>query len=361
MAEEEKDKSEPATPFKLEEARRRGQVARSIDFVTVAVVAALVASVYAWALALVRNGARLGAAMLDHSHEMVFSPSTIQAWIAALLVDSLAMMLPFFAAAAVAAVLANMVQSGIAFTAFPLKPDLQRINPVNGFKRLFSLRTVYEGVKTLVKLVALGVAAYIAIAAALASLLQLQHADAKSYLPVLTDHAGFLLFVLLAVLVVIGLIDFAYNRWDFSKRMMMSHREIREEVKRREGDPMIRARLRELRQEAAKRAKSLKRVPEADVLITNPDHYAVALRYDRDAMAAPHVTAKGVGELARAMKALAVAHAVPMFENRALARRLYAAAAIDQPVAGEFFESVARIYARVFAAGAVRPAVEARL
>jgi flagellar biosynthetic protein FlhB len=360
MAEEEKDKSEPATPFKLEEARRHGQVARSVDFVSVSVLAALVAAVYAWSLTLVEDGARLGAGLLGRSHQVVFEAATIQSWLSALLVYCLAMSVPFLVAGAIAAVLANVVQSGVTFTAFPLKPDLQRINPVNGFKRLFSLRTLYEGAKTVVKFTLLSAVAYVAIEAVLAGLLQIQHAEARTYLPVLFDHVGWLLFILLLVLAAIGFMDFAYNRWDFGRRMRMSHREIREEIKRREGDPAIRARLRELRQEAIKRAKSLKRVPEADVLITNPDHYAIALRYERETMDAPQVTAKGVGELARSMKQLAKASGVPMVEDRVLARGLYARATIDGPVAFEHFEAIARIYARLFVRDEGRPMVEVR-
>jgi flagellar biosynthesis protein FlhB len=269
-------------------------------------------------------------------------------------------MAPFFAVAAVAAVVSNSIQSGPTLTGFPIKPDLQRINPVSGFKRLFSLRILFETAKTIVKFAALSFVGYLAIEALLPSLFAIQQADPKGYLPLLFDNARSVLFILLLVLCAIGLLDLAYNRWDFGKRMMMSRREIRDEVKRREGDPAVRAKLRELQREAVKRAKSLKRVPEADVLITNPNHYAIALRYDRRSMQAPNVLAKGAGELAQSMKRVARAGGVPIVENKNLAKGLFAGSEIDQPVASEFFEPLARVYADVYGRRDARLALEIR-
>jgi flagellar biosynthetic protein FlhB len=148
----------------------------------------------------------------------------------------------------------------------------------------------------------------------------------------------------------IGLLDLIYTRWQFGKQMMMSRREMKEESKRREGDPHVRAKLRELQRENLKQARSLSRVPEADVLITNPEHFAIALKYVRGAMTAPQVIAKGADQWAVDMKAIARAHGVPLYERRKLARSLFRQARLDQPIPSDSFVDVARIYADVDAA-----------
>ncbi len=174
--------------------------------------------------------------------------------------------------------------------------------------------------------------------------------DPQTFAPFLLDSARGLVFKLLIALLVVALIDLLYTRWDYARQMRMSRREIKEEVKRREGDPHVRAKLRELQKEAAKRAGSLQRVPEADVLITNPTHLAVALRYERHEMAAPVVLAKGAGEHAARMRELAGRHRVAVVEDRPLARALYRGVGVDQAIPEEFYPAVAGILARVFRA-----------
>jgi flagellar biosynthesis protein FlhB len=347
MAEEDKDKSENATPFKLEEARKRGQVAKSVDFVSIFVVGALLAGIMAWFDNLIQSGARMGSRLFEMAPHTLESSAATSSWLSGLLLQALVMIAPFLGIAALAAFIGNLVQSGATFSGHPVKPDFQRINPAQGFKRLFSLRALYDGAKTLVKLVALSVVAYLAIRELLPSILAVQQADPRGYLVVVFNCVRFLLFALLLVLCAVGLLDLAYNRWDFGKKMMMSRRELKDEVKRREGDPQIRARIRELQQEMVKRAKSLKNVPDADVLITNPEHFAIALEYDKRTMPAPCVTAKGSGDIAQQMKRVARLNNVPIIENKPLARRLFAAGDLDQPVGQEFFESLAQVFAQV--------------
>src|SRR6266568_3916002 len=219
MAEQEKDRTEPATPFKLEEAKHRGQVSKSLDFISLVMLSAFLAALYAWADDLARFGLRLSVGALESGAELAFTPPVAATWLGKISLATLALVAPFLAAAVLAAVVANLVQTGAIFSAFPLKPDFQRLNPALGFKRLFSLKVLVETGKTILKLV--------------------------------------LVFILIV------LMDLAYSRWDYARQMMMSRRELKDEIKRREGDPHVRARIRELQREAAKRAKSLKRLPEA--------------------------------------------------------------------------------------------------
>jgi flagellar biosynthesis protein FlhB len=153
---------------------------------------------------------------------------------------------------------------------------------------------------------------------------------------------------MLAVLLIIALLDMLYSRWEYTKRMRMSRREVKEEVKRREGDPHVRAKIKELQREAVKRAGSLRRVPDADVLITNPSHLSVALVYRRETMQAPQVIAKGAGDLALNMRKVARLHRVPLVEQRDLAQQLFRAVGIDEAIGEDLYPLVARILLRVW-------------
>ena len=359
MAEQEKDRSEPATPFKLEEAKRRGQVAKSLDFTSLVMLGAFLAALYAWADDLARAGLRLSVGTLERGADLVFTPPVVAGWLGSLSLAMLAMLAPFLAVACLAAIVANLAQNGPVFSAFPLKPDFNRLNPALGFKRVFSLKTLVETGKTLVKLALFGAVAWLALRALLPQLLAAPEVAPKAYFGLLNELVTALLFKLLLVFVLVVLADFAYSRWDFGRQMRMSRRELKEEVKRREGDPQVRARIRELQREAAKRAKSLKRLPEADVLITNPQHFAVALAYERGRMRAPMVIAKGAGELAREMRSRAGRAAVPVVEDKPLARRLFAEVDIDAPIGEALFEPVARVYAQLYSAQ--RPAARLEL
>lgn len=349
MAEQEKDRTEPATPFKLEEARKRGQVAKSLDFNSLFVIGALLASIYAWGDDVTRGGARLNGLAMERAVNVVGDVPALSQWLGELMIAMLVLVAPFFAAALIASVCANLFQAGPVFSGFPLKPDFQRLNPVEGLKRVFSLRMLFEGVKTVIKVALFGFVAYLAIDAAFPALLALSQSDPKSYMALMIAQVSVLAFKLFLCLVIVALLDLAYAKWDYARRMRMSRREMKEEIKRREGDPLVRARIRELQQETAKRAKSLKRVPEADVLITNPDHFAVAVRYDRETMRAPVVIAKGAGDLAQQMKAVAQRSNVPLFESPTLARRLFTESDLDMPVDSRLFEPLARVYAWLYA------------
>lgn len=360
MAEQEQNRTEQATPFKLTEAKRRGQVAKSLEFNSFFVIAGLLAVLYMWGGSFVQQGLRLERLTFDQAGSMVFDIAHLMAWFQVTAAETLFLLAPFFVVAVLVAIGGNMVQTGPIFTTFPLKPDPQRINPVSGFKRVFSMKMIFEAVKSIIKLCLFTLTAYLLITALLPELLGLMQTDPKGYAPLLLDEVTGLISKLIMVMLIIAALDFAYTRWDFSKKMMMSTREVKEEVKRREGDPLIRAKLRELQKEALKRSKSASRVPEADVLITNPTHYAIALGYDNQRMQAPVILAKGSGVLALSMKKLAARHAVPVFEQRSLARRLFSEAQVDAPVPADLFEPVARVYADLYAQRAAQARVEVR-
>lgn len=358
MAEQDQDKTEQATPFKLREARRRGQVAKSLDLNSFFLLAGALALFTMWGRNAVYQGLRLERSLLEQASSLSMEPLALMAWFASMVDGLVHLLAPFFLAVVVIAVLSNLLQTGPIFSFFPLKPDLQRLNPVAGFKRVFSMRLLFEGFKSLLKLGLYGAVAYAVLSALLPAVLAMMHQDPRGYTWLLLDQTSGLLFKLILVMMIVALLDMAFVRWDHGKKMRMSRREMKEETRRREGDPHVRAKLRELQREAVKRSKSVQRVPEADVLITNPTHIAIALRYVRGRDRAPQVLAKGAGETALVMREMAALHGVPVIENRPLARDLLAKGQIDKPVPESLYEPVARVYTEIYAARASSHRVE---
>jgi flagellar biosynthetic protein FlhB len=347
MAEQEQNRPEPATPYKLAEARKQGQVAKSIDFNAFVTVCALLAVVLLRGGSIASHVAGLSVSLFQSSGDARLEQPGDAAWLGQVVLAALDVIAPFAVVAVVLAILANLLQTGPIFTFAPLKPKLERIHPVEGFKRVFSKRMLFEVFKTSLKLVLFGAILYGFLSSLWPGLPAVATSDTGTQLAWLAAGGKSLLFRLGLALLVIGLLDLVYMRWQFGKQMMMSRREIKEEVKRREGDPHVRAKLRELQRENLKQARSLSRVPEADVLITNPEHLAIALKYVRGVMTAPQVIAKGADAWAINMKTIARANGVLLYEQKKLARALFRHARLDQPIPADTFVDIARIYADV--------------
>lgn len=337
------DQSEDATQHKLDDARKKGSVAKSIDMVSLGVLAALCVTVYAAGWKGLRDTALLQRRMLGQVRTGEWSVDGIAHWMGELMVAMLSLLGPLVLAVVVVAVLVNLCQTGPIFTLQPLTPDLNRLNPAAGLKRIFSMRTLFESVKSLIKLSVLGIVMYFAVVDLVPGLVGLPMAPPKNYLRIVLDLTGALLAKLVFAMLAIGLLDLMFTRWEYAKRMRMSKREVKDESKNREGDPRIRARIRDLRRDMLKRSQSLAQVPSADVLITNPTHIAVALSYKHGAGGAPQVVAKGAGELAAAMRKLAGKHAIPVVQNKALARTLYREVDYSGYVPEKLYPQVAKI------------------
>lgn len=347
-SEQEQDRNEPATPFKLREARKRGQVAKSIELTAWLIVLAAALFAYGFADGLVRSELGLSTALFEQSGEIALDRHN------ALRIFSLTIWRLFadfwllLGLIVVVGMAANFAQTGPVFSWVPLKPDFNRLNPAAGFKRLFNARILFEAVKTLLKIALLSAAVYTFVATALPELMTLLQLDTRQHVQVLLQQSLALVFLLLAVLAVTMALDFGYVKWDFGKKMRMSRRELKEEVKRRDGDPQIKARIRELQREALRRSGSLNRVAEADVVITNPTHLSVAVQYRRGEMPAPIVIAKGAGELALRMRSKARQCGVPVVENRGLARTLFKRVGLDQSIAPETYIAVAKLLTVIY-------------
>jgi flagellar biosynthetic protein FlhB len=356
MAEQDSDLTEEATQYKLDQARDKGSVARSPDLVTAAMMVGLVLAIYASAWDGLKIAMRLQVSLLGRLSQLEWTPAAAAHWLGQCLLGVLTVLGPLFMILFVIAILANFGQSGPVFSLQAVKPDLTKLNPMNGMKRVFSMRTIYESVKSIVKFILLGGLTWMVIRDALPGLLSLVLQSPKTYLRALLDLSGSLLVKLVLALVLVAVVDLVFTRWEFAKRMRMSKRDIRDESKNREGDPRIRSRIRQLRKDMLKRSQSLLKVPSADVLVTNPTHIAIALCYDHGKAAAPHVVAKGAGELARNMRRLAERHNIPIVQNRALARALFREVGHEGYVPEKLYPQVARIMVWVYAMRAAKRA-----
>lgn len=342
---EEQNKTEQATPHKLSEAKKQGQVAKSLDCNSLVMIGGLLLALLASSAAAWRKLTDTARQLFDVSGQLLLSVDGFPATCAALLSAFLAALMPFAGVAVICTLLGNVLQTGPVFSFAVLQPKFERLNPVAGFKRLFNKKMLFEALKSLLKLAFFGTIAVLFFRSLWPALSTLAVQPADQQVRWLADNAVALLFRLLLALLVVAIIDMALTRWLFAKQMMMSTREVKEEVKRREGDPQIRARIRELQREILKQSRSAQRVPEADVLITNPQHLAIALRYDRSRMNAPEIIAKGADAWAQQMRATAARHGIPLLQRRALARKLFRRGALGRAIPAESFVDVAHIYA----------------
>lgn len=342
--EQDLERNERATPFKLEDARKRGQVARSAEAASLAVLVAAMLASYGLLLPLINELAGLLSRGLALAPGLVDGPATATRLMQEGLHAAVLVLAPLLFSVTVAALLIGLLQSGgLVFSSAPIEPDFTRLNPAQGLKKLFSLRLLYEAFKSSLKLAALVGTAFLALRALLPGALQLLGLPGKALLFRVAQSSGGLLAKLCAVLLIFVLIDLLFVRWDFLRKLRMSRREIEDEHKNREGDPRIRSRQREIRMQFLKSVRSVGKVAEAQVVITNPTHVAVALRYEHGVTPAPVVLAKGAGMLARQIRRAANKAGVPIVHSPRLARALYSEVPQDAYVPEQWYPPVARI------------------
>jgi flagellar biosynthesis protein FlhB len=347
---EELDRSEPATDFKLEKAHQRGSIVRSGDLTFAGVLVVCVACVYGLGSQVANDMALLIRRGLPFVSRDGLTPSSAMAYIDTLAVRALVALAPVVFTVWLAAFLIAALQARGVFTAQPLKPDFSRLNPAAGFKRVFALKSLHDLWRSAAKLGVITAAMAIWGRHHLTELLQLIDFRSKALVSSILALLGSALTLLAGLMLVFALLDWSLNRWEFMRQMRMSKREIKDEHKERDGDPRIKARLRELRLEWLKRARQLSKVRSADVLLTNPTHYAVALEYRHGQMPAPMITARGSGEMAQRMRVEARRRSVPIVENPVLARALFALRETEVFVPERHFDQVARVLRWVYAA-----------
>jgi flagellar biosynthetic protein FlhB len=259
----------------------------------------------------------------------------------------LVFVLPVMGAVFIAAFIANYVQVGFQLSGKAITPKLSKFNIVKGVGRLFSLRSLVELAKTVLKLTIIGTVAYFAVKGEVADILKLYNEDVPYiFLFILKGFLKIFIWVLI-VMIVVAVADYFYQKWQHEKDLKMTKQEVKEEHKETEGDPQVKSRIRSLQQQAA-RKRMMSSVPDADVVVTNPTHLAVAIQYDPLKMNAPKVVAKGAGLVAKRIREIAKEHHIPVVENKELARNLYKTIDIGETIGTEFFKGVAELLAYVY-------------
>jgi flagellar biosynthetic protein FlhB len=344
---DESQKTEDPTPKKLEESRKKGQVALSREinnWVMLFTGTIVVLALGPYTLSSMKNHMQ---SYIEKAHVMPSIPGGLgfalgeSFWV---IIGIL--MLPLLILMA-AAFLGPFLQIGPLFAPEVIKPDINKISPLQGFKRLFSMRSIMEFIKGILKIGIIGTVGVILLYPFYGSV---EHMVGLP-VPVMMDEVQGLVMRLMAgilvVLLVVAVIDLIYQRYEHYKKMRMTKQELKDEYKQTEGDPHVRAKLKQLRQEKA-RTRMMQAVPEADVVITNPTHYSVALKYKPEEMDAPVVIAKGFDDLAMRIREVARENDIPLYENKPLARVLFDTVEVDQMIPPEHYQAVAEVISYVF-------------
>ena len=337
----------PPTAKRLEDARKEGQVARSRDLSHLLILGVGAALLIGLSSPLAGAGIKLVAAGLSFDAGTVGDPSRMTARLSDLAAGGLLALAPLFVAMTAAAVAAPLAVGGWLFVPTQVAPKFNRLNPLSGFKRMFSLQALVQLVKVMLLAALLGLVGFSYIVHQIDALAGLAHES----LPVSLGHFGLLLAValglLVAVLAVSATIDVPFQLFEHHKKLKMTLEEVRRETKETEGDPHLKARIRRTQLEVARR-RMLAAVPTADVVVTNPTHYAVALKYADGRSRAPIVVAKGADAVAERIREIARSHGVPRLEAPPLARALHRHVEIGDEIPAALYAAVAQVLAYVF-------------
>jgi len=344
VAEEQDDsqKTEEPTQKRLDDAREKGQVASSREINHWFMILGGTLLVAVFAPQMMRDLARLMLPFIEQPHAI---PTDLDHLRRVFLSTTgglvLALLLPV-AVLVVMALLGSFVQHGFTFSVEQITPKLSKISPLAGAKRLFSLRSITEFVKGLIKLAIVGTVGTMLLWPVGDQLASFTSLEMGQLLALLKSLATRLMIGVLSVMTLIAALDFLYQRFEHLKKLRMSRQELKEEFKQSEGDPIVKSRLRQIRMERARR-RMMAAVPTSDVVITNPTHYAVALKYEFGSVGAPRVVAKGADQVALRIREVAKENDVPVVENPPLARGLYAAVDLDEEIPPEHYKAVAEI------------------
>ncbi len=341
------ERTERATPRRREEARKRGQVPRSADLTSALtlLVGAFFLPWYASSAATELWGylerAFREPLPLDLTPALVLE----LAWVSGTTFFQLT--LPVLGLFLLVGVASTLLQAGVVFAPAVLQPDLRRIDPIAGFQRLFSRRGLFETAKALVKIAIVLAVTYPLIRRDLPRYADLTGAEPLVIARALGQSIRDLTMRIGAAYLALAVLDYSYQRWDLEQRLRMTRHELKEELRQTEGDPEIKARIRRLQRQYALR-RMMAQVPTATVVVTNPTHLAVALRYEPGTMRAPVVVAKGAGAVAERIMAIARQHAIPVLQNQPLAQALYRTVDVGQEIPVTLYEAVADIIAYVY-------------
>jgi flagellar biosynthetic protein FlhB len=342
------EKTEPASARKREKSRQEGNVARSQEITSSAILVMALGVLYFSGGWLFARLSRLMGGIFGHLDDIRLTrPEDAVAFLSAMFQEMLVVMAPLMIGMLIAGVVANVGQIGFLLTGKTLTPNLKKINPVSGIKRLVSLKSLVEALKSILKTSLIGLLAFVILQKEMAQMPGLMQMAVGQLLVFVGEVAFKLAFFVCLAVVGLAILDLMFQRWHYEKDLRMTKQEVKDEIKQTQGDPQIKSRIRRAQREMAQR-RMMAAVPHADVVITNPTHLAVALRYDTEQMMAPTVVAKGADHVAERIKAVALENGVPIVEEKPLARALFAAVEIDAHIPSDLYRAVAEILAYVY-------------
>jgi flagellar biosynthetic protein FlhB len=341
------ERTEKPTPYRIEKAREQGQVAKSQDF-NGAVIVGTTYMMTLWA------GQYAYQTIVSISTELWGKPFTKALTVTSslglindLVLVMVLIMLPFIGAMMVTGVLGNLVQVKPLFAIQAIQPKFDKINPVNGFKRLWSLRSVIEVVKALLKMGIIGWASFSIIDGHVHELWGLSSMSLNEALSVLSGIMGHVALWVVIILTVLGIADWWYQAYELEKQLRMSKQDIKDERKNQEGNPLLKGRIRQIGREMS-RKRQLSAVPTADVIVTNPTHLSIAIQYNPEIEPAPRIIAKGADHFAMKIREVAKDHNILLVENKPLAQTLYKTVEVGHMIPPELFIAVAEVLAYVY-------------
>jgi flagellar biosynthetic protein FlhB len=341
------EKTEEPTAKKLADAKKKGQVARSKDLGTMFVLVGSAVALMIVGSALVESLSNIMKRLFTLSREESLDMNALFAVLQGTLTDIISPLMWIFVIIVFAAFVGNTMLGGMSFSAEAMAPKASRLSPIEGFKRMFGVKAIVEFVKSLLKFFVVFIVAYILLAGLFEEILGLS----LEATPINFEHAtSMLLWMFLALALSIGIIaaiDAPYQVWEHNRQLKMTKQEVKDEFKNTEGSPEIKGRIRRAQYEMSQR-RMMQDIPDSDVVITNPTHYAVAIKYDPASGGAPMLVAKGIDEMAIHIRTIAKEHEVEILQSPALARSLYYTAEVNKNIPEELFAAVAQVLAFIY-------------
>jgi len=341
------EKTEKATPKKKQDERKKGKVAKSQDVNTAVMLLFCFLGLFVFG-GFMQDGmmSMYRMSFTEYINWDLTSGNVQQVFITQL-IEAAKWVAPIMGIAMIAGLTANLMQVGFLFTTESLKFDLKKIDPIQGAKRIFAVRAIVELFKSLFKISFIGIITFSIIWMNRDEIMMMSSKTIPAALGFFGNMAIIMGFAATIALLFLGILDYIYQKYDYEKNLRMSKQDIKDEHKNIEGNPLIKQKIREKQRQMAMR-RMMSEVPNADVVITNPTHYAIAIKYDENKATAPYIVAKGADEVALRIKNVAKANSVMTVENRPLARALFAAADIGDIIPEEFFQAVAEVLAYVY-------------
>ena len=349
MAEVEgQEKTEQPTGKKLSDARDKGQVAKSTELNSLAVFGSGLILLFLAKGFLGEEYSKFTVDILSSLDKLNINQTILQTYFIKWAIFFFIIVSPILVGVFVVSFISNVAQVGLKFTSKALKPNFGKFNPLSGIKRIFfSTASFVEILKSLVKLFIVGLFVYTIISGLIKDTTQLMQLTISEILDFMLSSAFSLIWKITLLFVVIAAVDFIFQKYKFKKEMMMTKQEVKEEYKQQEGDPQIKSRIRKQMLTMA-RKRMMQDVPKADFVITNPTHFAIAIKYEMNKDAAPRVLAKGMDDLAQRIKKIASDNNVPLYEDRELARALYKSTEVGDLIPTQLFKAVAQILAYIY-------------